>query len=171
MNREKIRQSFKDIFNWCAQDIKNVAPITIPRLIMYPFNKMLINSAAYPTGAGNEFTDYFCRGARIAERSVTLVNVATAVFVGTAVTGGLGIAAGIGVYCLGAAFGLAAGHKAQGYFRPAKQGENSPVPTQKKPENDWMSPAAKAQYEAAQKNTRFKAVKSLKRKLLMLSRH
>lgn len=171
MVREKIRQSFKDVFNWCAQDIGNVAPITIPRLIKYPFNTILINSAAYPTGAGNEFTDYFCRGARIAERTVTLANIATAVVVGTAVTGALGIAAGIGVYGLGAAFGIAAGKTAQGYFRPLQQGQSTAAPAKKTPENDWMSPAAKAQYEAAQKNTRFKALKSIKRKLLALSRH
>ncbi len=170
MIREKIRQSFKGMFNWCAQDIGNVAPITIPRLLLYPLNKLSINSAAYPTGAGNEFTDYFCRGARIAERTVTLANIATAVIVGTAVTGGLGVAAGIGVYSLGAVFGVAAGKAAQGYFRPAIQEENAGPPP-KKAENDWMSPAAKAQYEAAQKNTRFKALKSIKRKLIMITRH
>lgn len=162
--------TFKDVFNWCAQDIDNVSPITIPRLLMYPANYLATHSTAYPTGAGKELTDYFCRGARLVERTITLGNLTTAVVVGTTLTGGLGIAAGLGVYALGAVFGFAAGHKANGYFRPvtpeqqaAYDAAEKNAASNKTSENDWMSPEGKAQFEAQQKNK--KPFDGLKRKL------
>ncbi|MEZ0226405.1 MAG: hypothetical protein ACAH83_17745 [Alphaproteobacteria bacterium] len=156
----------KDVFNWCATDINNVSPITIPRLVMYPFKQMTARSTAFPTGAGDYFTDYFCRGARIAERTVTLGSVPLAIMAGTAVSGGLGIAAGLGVYTLGAIFGFVAGHEAHHYFRPVTPEQVAAYEAaerNKPPENGWMSAAGKTQYETAKKNK--KPFDALKRKL------
>lgn len=171
------KETVRPIFNWFAQDINNIAPITIPRLLKYPFTQMQLHSAGYPTGAGDSFTDEFCLGARLAERAVTLGNIVTAVAIGTVVTGGLGLVAGIGVYGLGAIFGNAAGRKVQNYLKPetpaqaeVRKAAAAAAQTKKATENDWMSPAGKAQYEAARKNEKFPKLKSLKRSLLRLVR-